>query len=77
MECYYLNDSCHKVNGPAIIEYDEDGEVKIERYFLNHIEITDLLKIKEINSKSMQKEIIQEESKNKIKSRKIFIIDDF
>ena len=80
MECYHLNGSSHRIDGPADIYYYKNGDIKREYYYLNGKVITELSQIKEINGKSIQKDLIQkEEFENKnikqTKTRRIFIID--
>jgi hypothetical protein len=38
-ECYCLHDRCHREDGPAVIEYAEDGSVRGEEYWLHGLEI--------------------------------------
>ena len=32
--CHHKNDEWHSLNGPAMVEYYEDGSIKRERYFI-------------------------------------------
>jgi len=34
---YWVNDSRHRLDGPAVIEYDGYGNIKYEAYFINDI----------------------------------------
>ena len=35
IEIYYINNKKHNLNGPAYIEYDMDGNIIKEQYFIN------------------------------------------
>jgi len=80
-EHYYLNNRLHREDGPAYICNYENGKVSAKWYCLNGLRITDPLEIDKINSKLIQKNLIQEEFENKninqTKKRKIFIIENF
>ena len=39
-ECYCFHDRCHRENGPAVIEYAEDGTVRAEEHWLHGFEIS-------------------------------------
>ncbi len=38
-ECYCLHDRCHREDGPAVIEYAEDGSIRGEECWLHGLEI--------------------------------------
>ena len=42
---YFQNRKYHKENGPAVIEYDKDGNIEKEEYYLNGKQITDIFQI--------------------------------
>ena len=44
-ESYYINDKCHRENGPAVTFYYNNGNIEREYYFINNKEITDNLQI--------------------------------
>ena len=50
-EIYFLNDKYHRTDGPAFIDYNEDGRVYREEYYLNGIRFYK----KVINSKLTRK----------------------
>jgi antitoxin component YwqK of YwqJK toxin-antitoxin module len=39
-ESYYLNGKRHREDGPALIQYNENGNIKSEKYYLNGKKIT-------------------------------------
>jgi hypothetical protein len=39
-ECYCVHDRCHREDGPAVIEYGEDGSVRGEEYWLHGLEVS-------------------------------------
>jgi hypothetical protein len=38
-ECYCVHDRCHREDGPAVIEYGEDGSVHGEECWLYGLEV--------------------------------------
>jgi len=69
-EYHYLNDVLHREDGPAVIMYNIEGNVKIKQYALNGVEICNKNHIQEIENKNIKKEN-NEIKQNEVENNKI------
>jgi len=77
VESYYLNDELHRIDGPAVIWYDEDNIIASECYYLNGKETMDYLQKEKTNNEKIIEEHKEENPNIKqTKKRRIFIIED-